>query len=112
MRKTKRIIALVLALTMVFCFMAMSASAATTEVQPRAATCPQCGNPSYQSIQSGYDTAHYLNYGHTEAIYKCKNMGAYHAHYYVPYINKTRCATCGYSKTEYPSTMLYCPYGG
>ena len=40
--KTKRLVALVLALTMVFCFMAMSASAATTEIQPRA-TCANCG---------------------------------------------------------------------
>ena len=111
MRKSKRIIALVLALTMMFTFMAMSASAATTEIQPRASICPQCGGYGFQHTRTYWDTAHYYEYDIID-YYSSSAAPARHAHYNVPKIIESRCATCAYVE-EYESEYApYCPYIG
>lgn len=103
-KKSRRIIALVLALTMIFTFMAMSASAATTEVQPRG-TCPNCTNGYIVSETKG-DVIDWDNpfYNHN-----CTNIGASHAHYYRHYTIKLSCRNCGYLTWTYP-TVTYCPH--
>ena len=115
-KKHRRLISLALALVMMFSFMAMSASAATVEVpvvQPRASTCPSCGNPSYESYWSGYDTANYWKYPSAGDKFQDSGMAAYHTHYKVAYISKIRCATCGRAETYTSSAyIVYCPYGG
>ena len=112
-RKHRRVVSLLLAIVMMCTFLAVSVSAATIEVQPRASTCPQCGNPSYESYWSGYDTANYTKYTILGEKYQDSGMAAYHAHYKVYSISKIRCATCGHSE-EYRSSawIEYCPYGG
>lgn len=113
MKRYRRLISLALAFVMVFSFVAMSASAATTEIQPRASTCPQCGNLSYQSVWSGYDTANYWIYSSAGDKFQDSGMAAYHTHYKVRYISIIRCATCGCSETYKSSAyIVYCPYGG
>ena len=108
MRKTKRIVALVLALTMVFCFMAMSASAATTEVQPRG-TCPQCIN-GYVTTTTKMEK-YYTNYTSTEIGYnECSYQTMPHVHYYVKYNVWVDCNNCSYNGVSYSYWRYFCPH--
>ncbi len=113
-KKSKRIISLVLALTMIFTFMAMSASAAATEVpeiQPRASICPKCGGYGYTYWYSYfYDTGNYTEYAITGRG-GCIAGPATHVHYLLEADIYSRCATCHYS-TYYHGKDDYCPYGG
>ncbi len=114
-KKSKRIISLVLALTMMFTFMAMSASAATTEVpevQPRASICPQCGGYGYQYWKTVYtNPIPYYRYPQISRG-SCTAGPATHVHYDdLPATIYSRCATCGYIST-YNTTKDYCAYGG
>ena len=107
MRKSKRIIALILALTMMFTFMAMSASAATIEiptVQPRG-TCPQCINGYMEddNVMEEY------NYGYSDS---CPNIGARHMHYKHVFEYATLCRNCRYRNVYRVTSKIYCPYNG
>ena len=95
MKKTRKIIALVLALTFMFCFMAMSASAATTEIQPRT-SCASCG--STNTVTGSRSIKVYEQY-----VGGCSNITAAHTH--VIYRNEYfyNCASCGRS-TVYNTT--------
>lgn len=105
--KTKRLIALVLALTLVFCFMAMSASAATTEVQPRG-TCPSCIH-GYMNTYYGIKSSE-ANGPWSE---RCPNMGARHQHKYHYFEDAyTKCGMCGYKLFVGTLRREYCPYNG
>lgn len=108
--KVKRILSLILAIVMVLSFMAMSASAATTEVQPRA-TCPQCGGYGFVYYYSTVpNTTEYWNRP-IEGYHNCKTCAASHAHYWVPAVVTHRCSTCGHKLTV-NTTVEFCPYGG
>ena len=107
-KKSKRIISLILALTMVFTFMAMSASAATTEIQPRG-TCPQCIN--------GYVTStiemvgKYTDYKRISVGYnQCSYMTMPHSHYNVKYEVRAICRNCSYNEVTYSYQQEFCPY--
>ena len=108
MKKHKKIISLLLALVMVCSFMAMSASAATTEVQPRG-TCPNCINGyvrSTKKLAKGEDP-----YAHDYDLATCTKMSAPHAHYKnVSYTITAVCSNCGYKEIT-PYVGKWCPYG-
>ena len=89
MKKTKRIIALVMALTLMFAFMAMSASAATTEVQPRA-TCTKCG--SGDTFTGSKCTA--IKRTFVNGCSEYPSLGHYHVMYYDR--DFYQCRSCGY----------------
>ena len=108
MKKTHRIIALVLALTFMFCFTAMSASAATTEIQPRG-TCPNCINGYVTS--SHYMVGDYKDYRYTMVGYnECSHMTVSHAHYNVLYEVRADCGNCSYNEVTYSYYNYFCPY--
>ena len=110
MRKSKRIIALVLALTMMFTFMAMSASAATVElpiISPKA-TCGHCGSSSFRYSYSRTESLKYL----WKEDATCNYMSAYHAHFKVPSVMYTYCRTCGHCVSTLNYEAIYCPHGG
>ena len=93
--KTKRLVALVLALTLVFCFMAMSASAATTEIQPRG-TCPSC-TYGYVETKTEVFEVDGNPYNNPQKTTTCTKMGASHVHYQeVIYRITTTCRNYGY----------------
>lgn len=100
-KKTKRIISLILALTMVFTFMAMSASAANTEVQPRG-TCPNCINGYIESEVT------YL-YEVRVNVTQCPLSNIPHTHTKKYYEITARCRNCGYVEVSYPVTTV-CPH--
>ena len=82
--KVKRVIALVLALTMMFALVAMTASAVT----PRAA-CPACGsNQAYPS------TSTFLQQ-HTEYVGGCQSYNFAHNHLHKQYESFILCRSCG-----------------
>lgn len=108
-KKSKRIISLVLALTMIFTFMAMSASAATTEVQPRASYCPQCGGLGFQHWKTYYHTEDCTE-NNVNGYYSCPSCPGSHAHFDVRAEIYSRCATCGYTEV-FQTITSYCPYG-
>lgn len=107
MKKSKRMISLVLALIMVFCFMAVSASAATTEVQPRG-TCPSCIYGYMETIYGSYTSSNPDGILHTG----CGGTAVGHEHYIrtFPYAY-TLCRNCGYTG-DIPGTLTryYCPH--
>ena len=108
--KTKRLVALVLALTMVFCFMAMSASAATTEIQPRG-TCPQCIN-GYVTTTTKIVGSPEMSNPKEVGYGTCGNMTMPHIHYRAKYQVLVDCNNCSYSgvsNTYY--AYNYCIYG-
>ena len=105
--KTKRLVALVLALVMMFCFMAVSASAATTEVQPRG-NCPGC-TIGYVYIQE--ENLDSYMYDNSYDMVSCSKMSALHAHYHMPKRATVTCSNCGY-RDQYTYTGRACPYGG
>ena len=106
MKKSKRLISLILAVVMVLSFMAMSASAATTEVQPRG-TCPQCINGYVETVYGAYNSSK------PDGIYhSCPNIGVGHEHYIRHFPNaKTVCRNCGFTY-KFPNGLNreYCPY--
>lgn len=111
-KKSKRIISLILALTMVFTFMAMSASAATTEVpevQPRASYCPQCGGLGFQYWYTDFQPEkEYYKYD-TCSRNGCTAGPSTHVHYVLPAYIYSKCATCGYYE-RFWGTDAFCPY--
>ena len=111
MKKSKRLISLILAVVMVLSFMAMSASAATTEVQPRA-TCPKCGGYGYAYWKTEYPTNLDLSLYQQISRGTCTAGPSTHVHYKsVPAKVYSRCSSCGLQK--YIDTFRnYCPYGG
>lgn len=105
MKKHKKIISLLLALVMVCSFMAMSASAATTEVQPRG-TCPNCINGYVETTKNASSTA----YGHY-TIPSCSRMSVPHEHYKQRFTIVTTCRNCGY-RDSYSPVLDCCIYAG
>lgn len=86
MRKAKRIVALVLALTMMFALVAMTASAASP-IQPRA-TCAIC---------KSWDTTFYTRFveSHSQfTVANCSAVSGYHLHQKNYYENVTVCHSC------------------
>ena len=107
MKKHKKIISLLLALVMVCSFMAMSASAAMTEVQPRG-TCPNCIN-GYMENTYKYKSLIKEKYNWSTG---CPNMGAGHWHAQHLCNVTTKCRNCGYSSPAGTAPKEYCPYNG
>ena len=109
MKKTKRVVAFVLVLAFVFAFMAMSASAAMTEVQPRG-TCPQCINGYVTStiqMKGTHNPNKYEEIGYGE----CSNMTMPHRHYEAKYDVWVDCNNCSYYGVSYSYTGCYfCVY--
>ena len=104
MKKTRKIIALVLALAFIFCFMAMSASAATTEIQPRA-NCAWCGAPS-EAFDSEED------YTYTERpVSSCKNANTEHKHTTAKKYIVSKCRVCKNQIRSLVKTTITCPFG-
>ena len=102
--KTKRLVALVLALTLVFCFMAMSVSAATTEIQPRA-YCSRCGSHGLSTTtETLYEKSLYRD--------SCSAVGFGHYHPEKRLKIVCTCMTCGYVESTTYHTSTTCPYGG
>ena len=111
-RKHRRVVSLLLAIVMMCTCLAMSASAATTEVQPRASTCPQCGGAGFQYYTSRPYTVGYYNRTQISRD-GCTAGPSTHVHFIVPVEIVSRCSTCGYTETYVSSsTTVYCPYGG
>ena len=107
MKKAKRIIALILALALIFAFMAMSVSAATTEVQPRGYTCDNCGG-SYNISGDKY----YVSAGSVRAD-TCSYNSISHTHPLRKVYREILCATCGnVVGSTYITTQQQCPYYG
>lgn len=109
MKKTNRVVAFVLVLAFVFAFMAMSASAAITEVQPRG-TCPQCIN-GYVTSTVGM-VGKYTDYRYTMVGYnECDHMTMSHAHYKVLYEVRAICNNCSFNEVTYSYwDNDFCPY--
>ncbi len=85
MRKAKRIVALVLALTMMFALMAMTASAATA----RGVTCVNCG--------SGYTNNHTQTVTISQrTVSGCSSVQGYHLHLTKVSQSGIRCNDCKY----------------
>jgi len=91
MRKAKRIVALVLALTMMFALMAMTASAATA----RSLQCQNCG--SMNTTQYTYTVV--ANSVYVSSCNKVPNSSHYHITYQP--MKKVTCKDCGVSTTYY-----------
>ena len=110
MSKKIKLLSFVLVVAMVFTFMAMSVSAATTVIQPRG-TCPQCTN-GYVSTSTEVFEIDGNPYNNQYKMTTCSKMGTSHAHYLnVRYRLTTTCRSCGYVEhTIYYSH--FCPYGG
>ena len=87
-----KLLSFVLVVAMVFTFMAMSVSAATTVIQPRG-TCPQCVN-GYVSTTTKPSGSSYGDYQTT-----CSNMSVLHRHYKQKYVITATCRNCGYIET-------------
>ena len=104
MKKYRRLISLILAIAMVSTFMAMSASAAMTEVQPRG-TCPSCTYGYVETVTLEND----IDWDNPFYNHSCTNVGASHAHYYRYRTIKSTCRSCGYVEWYYPVTV-YCPH--
>ena len=85
MRKAKRIVALVLALTLLFALAAMTAAAATA----RAVTCDRCGSGRTNFL---YKTA---NVGNV-TVSGCANVSGYHIHSRHRDQRIVRCNDCKY----------------
>lgn len=107
--KTKRLVALVLALAMVFSFMAMSASAAKIEVPtitPKA-TCVQCGCSYFNnvySMESNPDSQYYTT---------CQYKGTTHVHQKGDVYLYTYCASCkALVHSGYAAKGEKCTYNG
>lgn len=90
MKKAKRIIALVLVMAFVVAFMAMSASAATTEIQPRA-TCASCGG--WDTVTGSMCSA--ISRTFVSGCSEYPNLGHYHVRYYDR--DFYQCRSCGYT---------------
>lgn len=99
-KKSKRIISLILALTMMFTFMAMSASAATTEIQPRGA-CPLCGSADTRSVT-------YLRSSETYSVSGCSKIATAHSHLVKRYEVVTTCIGCGRTTSSTYTTTTCC----
>ena len=102
MRKTKKLVALVLAMVFVVAFMAMNVSAAA--VEPRA-NCSGCGAPSSSlaTEQRTYTTL--KNSG------SCLKGGGEHNHYVYQTYNVTYCRTCGtVANSVFVTGVEKCPY--
>ena len=107
LRKNRRIIALAMVFVMMFAFMAMTASAATTEVQPRG-TCPNC---THGYMEEG--TIQYKDRVLGSWSDPCPNIGVSHQHYLDRYFYTTICRNCGYTSYYLLAyTREYCPYNG
>ena len=107
MKKQRRIIAMILTLTLVIAFAAMNVSAAVIEVplvQPRA-VCSRCGS-------SGLSTTTEERYTLTNFHDSCSAVGFYHAHYTTYYTSTCTCRTCGYVVDTTNYSIESCPYGG
>ena len=102
-----KLLSFVLVVAMVFTFMAMSVSAATTVIQPRG-TCPQCTNGYVETTKKLTDPSPTK---HDYELTTCSKMSVQHAHYKnVKFLITASCRNCGYvDKTTYYG--LYCPYG-
>ena len=107
MKKHRKLISLILAIVMMSTLLAMSASAATTEVQPRG-TCPSC---TYGYLSTSVVNLDSDPYDNTYTLTTCSKMGAKHAHYDMPKKATVTCSNCSYYDT-YTYTGKYCPYGG
>ena len=107
MKRMKTILALILVFAFVLSFMAMSASAATTVVQPRA-SCSKCGGYAFRYERVRNEKGKYV----WQENVTCSSASFPHAHYKVPTTQYTYCATCGnhIDTTNYGAT--YCPYAG
>lgn len=104
MKRMKTILALILVFAFVLSFMAMSASAATTVVQPRG-TCPSCKN----GYISSRVTKDWIDYNNPKWKSNCSNIGVSHAHYNEYMTITATCANCGYVETS-NVTRDYCPH--
>ncbi len=89
MRKTKKLIALVLAMVLIVAFMAMNVSAAA--VEPRA-NCSGCGAP-ISSSSTSTRTKEVLQY--TYRADTCPNNIATHNHAVIDIYSVRYCRTCG-----------------
>ncbi len=96
MRKAKRIVALVLALTMMFALMAMTASA----VVPRAA-CPKCG-----SLETTYHTT--LLQSYNQYVGGCSKITSSHTHIHRQFQNTVICKNCPHTYTTDPYWTVTC----
>lgn len=105
-RKNRRIIALAMVFVMMFAFMAVTASAATTEVQPRG-TCPNCTH-GYMENDKDQRISHEEYYWSDS----CPNIGARHMHYRDTFEKATICRNCGFRNVLSTYTRIYCPYNG
>lgn len=94
MKKTRKIIALVLALAFMFSFMAMSASAATVE-------CPRCGDH--------HATDTYVRTTTTPvSVSSCDQINGAHYHIQRETIYRFKCTYCGFSYEHVTSRTTTC----
>lgn len=102
MRKAKRIVALVLALTMMFALMAMTASAAT----PKAGySCSSCGSTN-TSVSLSEKVAR------TKYVASCSSVPGSHYHIIWQQVRTITCHDCQYSYSyNYGSTRETCGGG-
>ena len=82
-KKFKRIIALVLALTLMLALAAMTASAATAR-----AACPACGSADTRTVT-------YLRGSQTYNVSGCSKISTAHKHIVSTYEDITTCVGCG-----------------
>ena len=87
MRKTRRMIALVLALTFMFCLMAVSFSVSAEEIQLRTA-CSKCGYSSLKATTSDSVDSY------TESVNGCEYVTAAHIHLHEKVLITYRCPIC------------------
>ena len=107
MKKYRRLISLALAVVMVFTFMAMSASAAMTEIQPRFA-CSYCGGVGLRTVITRIS----INSEPFTETARCNGVAFAHAHYHAPSIQDNYCASCGKFDSSVNYNAVYCPYKG
>ena len=95
MRKTRRVVALVLALTFILAFMAMNVSAATVT------KCNRCGS---------YDVTNTYVRTTTDPVYvgSCSQINSSHYHIKRDKIYKFTCKYCGFSYEYVQSTSTTC----
>lgn len=84
LRKNRRIIALAMVFVMMFTFMAVTASAATTR-----ATCPRCGSGDTVTGSRSTITGR-------EEVYYCDKMAIGHEHVTYHVVDFSRCRSCGF----------------
>lgn len=106
MRRGKRIISIVMVLTLVLCFCAMSASAMNTEIQPRV-NCAQCGAPL-----SSFNIDTSETYTATDEIRwvdSCSKLSTGHVHYKYKIRTTRHCRTCGNIVDSSTRYAFLCP---